>query len=283
MSRSAFPAVLPASPCAPAYERAAAVLPSLRITEEMPRHGEGWLRGDALAAGGEALERFLAWEGEQAVRSHGRPARPDVVASFALHRYAWPAGVLFTLPYFLLRRVPRIGLADVSFHPEAGRMTVRSVSFSCLPDDPAAGHPRARVVADEEELRAVVRREAADHLGPVLAAFGPVMRRRARALWGMATDELTEGLWYLGSLLGEEERARTEANLLLPGSTAPYAGGAAFRDLAGPSGERLATRDRVSCCMYYTLRPQDTCVTCPRVCDEERVARLSGGAPRRDS
>ena len=51
------------------------------------------------------------------------------------------------------------------------------------------------------------------------------MRRGQRALWGMATDEIVEGLWYVGHLLGEEQRAMDELELLLPGSTAPYAAG----------------------------------------------------------
>ena len=27
--------------------------------------------------------------------------------------------------------------------------------------------------------------------------------------------------------------------------------------------------------MYYTLDPEDTCVTCPRTCDTDRVAKLT--------
>jgi hypothetical protein len=278
------PALASASPVAPAYRRAAEVMPALRITElteptglteETPRAADGWVRASDLAAGGEALAAFLGAEERRIAAEYGRPARPDVVASFALHRYAWPAGLLFTLPYFLLRRVPWLSPADVSCHRDEGRLTVRITAFSCLPDDPAAGHPAARVVRGEAALRAAVRRAAAEHLGPVLAAFAPRMRRGRRALWGAATDELTEGLWYLGQLLGEEERARAEAAGLLPGGTAPYAGGAAFRELAAPGGRAVTTRERVSCCLYYTLRPEDTCVTCPRTCDAERLARLT--------
>lgn len=67
----------------------------------------------------------------------------------------------------------------------------------------------------------------------------------------------------------------TELDLLLPGTTKPYVGTAGFRELRGPGGESLPTRDRASCCFFYTLRPEDTCVTCPRTCDADRVRRLS--------
>ncbi|MFJ2648238.1 (2Fe-2S)-binding protein [Streptomyces sp. NPDC087420] len=277
-----LPALLPrfpASPVTDAYARLTEVFPALRVDEvaaggALPHDG-GWVRAAGLAAGGPALDTFLGWDEAQILRDYGRPARPDVVASFALHRYAWPACLLVTLPWFLHRRVPRVPVADVAFQRVLGRMAVRTGSFACLPDDPAAGHPDARVVPDEEALRGEVRAAVAEHLGPVLEGFAPRMRRGRRALWGMATDEIVEGLWYVAHLLGEEHRAMAELELLLPGTTGPYVGAAGFRELTGPDGAALATRDRASCCLYYTLRPDDTCVTCPRTCDADRVGKLT--------
>ncbi|MFJ4471871.1 (2Fe-2S)-binding protein [Streptomyces sp. NPDC089424] len=274
---------VPASATASAYARLAEVLPSMGITEltvaEPFPTGPGWITSDALAAGGTALDAFLAHDDAQVVRDYGQQARPDVIASFGLHRYAWPACLLITVPWFLGRRVPRYPVTHVSYDRDApgfdmGHLMVRPHGFACLPDDPAATLPGATVVPDEEALRAEVRAAVAEHLEPVLAAFGPRMRRRGRALWGMATDEIVEGLWYVAHLLGEEDRARNELELLLPGATKPYAGSAAFRELTGPGGEKLPTRDRASCCMFYTLRPEDTCATCPRTCDADRVTKL---------
>ncbi|MEU8685367.1 (2Fe-2S)-binding protein [Streptomyces sp. NPDC048611] len=264
-------------PVAESYARLSEVFPGLQVTtwHTAPPSGDGWVCAAGLAAGGEALDAFLAWDDAQIVRDHGRSARPDVVASFALHRYAWPACLLITLPWFLHRRVPHLPVQDVSVRREPLRMAVRLSAFACLPDDPAAALPGARVVPDEEALRAEVRAAVAAHLGPVLDGFRTRVRRGPRALWGMASDEIVEGLWYVAQLLGEEPRARIALERLLPGATAPYVGGAAFRELTGPGGEALPTRDRASCCMYYTLRPEDTCVTCPRTRDEDRVRRLT--------
>ncbi|MER5525641.1 (2Fe-2S)-binding protein [Streptomyces sp. NPDC002677] len=270
------------SPVSAAYARLAEACPDLVVTElgpgePAPRGGD-WVGAAELAAGGPGLDTFLAWDEDQILRDHGQPGRPDVVASFGLHRYGWAACLLITLPWFLDRRVPRLPVTHVSYDRVAGRMAVRVASFACLPDDPAAALPGAVVVADEEALRAEVRAAVAEHLEPVLGAFGPRMRRRGRALWGMATDEIVEGLWYLAEMLGDEERAVRELDRLLPGATKPYVGSAAFRELTGPAGEPLPTRDRASCCMYYTLRPEDTCVTCPRTCDDERIAKLTAVA-----
>ncbi|WHM35846.1 (2Fe-2S)-binding protein [Streptomyces sp. BPTC-684] len=270
------------SPLAASYARLADLYPGVRVHEladgERAPGSPGWVGAHQLASGGDALDAFLGWDDEQVLRDYGQRARPDVIASFGFHRYAWPACLLITVPWFLHRRVPRVPVEDVSFQRTLGRLTVRVREFACLPGDPAAALPGARVVPDEEALRAEVRAAVAEHLGPVLDGFGPRMRRGRRALWGMATDEVVEGLWYVAALLGEERRAMGELELLLPGSTKPYVGAAGFRELSGPAGEPLPTRDRASCCLFYTLRPEDTCVTCPRTCDADRVAKLSAAS-----
>ncbi|GGZ32225.1 (2Fe-2S)-binding protein [Streptomyces poonensis] len=275
----AAPAV---SPVMDAYARLTEVFPGLGVTELSPAdedpRGDGWVGAARLAEAGPELDAYLARDDEQVVRDYGRQARPDVIATFGLHRYAWPACLLFTVPWFLVRRVPRFPAEHVSFQRTLGRLAVRVGEFACLPDDPAAHLPGARVVPDEEALRAELREAVAEHLQPLLDGFGPRMRRRGRALWGMATDEIVESLWYIAHLLGEEERAMRELELLLPGTTKPYVGSAAFRELTGPNGESLPTRDRASCCMFYTLRPEDTCATCPRTCESDRIAKLTAAA-----
>ncbi|WP_432077149.1 (2Fe-2S)-binding protein [Streptomyces wuyuanensis] len=267
------------APVTGAYARLSAVVPGLRVQrladDEPAPSGAGWVAAADLAAGGAALDAFLAWDNAQVLQDYGQRARPDVVASFGLHRYAWPACLLITVPWFVERRVPRLPVADVSYQRARGRMAVRVRAFSCLPGDPAAALPGARVVADEDALRAEVRDAVAEHMGAILDGFGPRMRRGRRALWGMATDEVVEGLWYVAHLLGEERRAMAELEALLPGTAKPYVGTAGFRELTWPSGEPLPTRDRASCCLFYTLRPEDTCVTCPRTCDDDRVRRLA--------
>jgi hypothetical protein len=268
-----------------AFDRLAQAFPGLTVTEVAP--GEplpteradaepGWIAAARLTEEGPEVAELVARDEATVEEYYGRRPRPDVGATLALHRYAWPVCLLFTVPAFLSRRVPRLGVEDVAVHQASGRIAIRPRTFACLPDDPAAALPGARVVPDEDALRAEVRAAAAEHMGPVLAVFGPRMRRRGRSLWGMVTDEIVEGLWYIGSLLGEERRAMDELARMLPGATLPLPGAAGFRELLGPAGEPLATRDRVTCCLVYTLSGADnTCVTCPRTCDTDRVAKLT--------
>lgn len=267
------------SPLTAAYARLSDVFQGLRVREVGPGGalpmGAEWVPATRLAEGRATLDEFIAQDAEQALSDYGRRPRSDVAATFGLHRYAWPVCLLVTIPWFLHRRVPRVPVEAVACRRTPGELAVRIEEFACLPGDAAAQSPGARVVPDEEALRAEVRAALAEHLTPVLEGFRPRIRRGPRALWGLATDEITEGLWYLGHLLGEEKRAVHEAGLLLPGAVLPYAQSAGFRQLTGKSGELLPTRDRASCCLYYTLRPEDTCVTCPRTCDAERIERLS--------
>ncbi|MFF0749459.1 (2Fe-2S)-binding protein [Streptomyces sp. NPDC004267] len=279
------PPASPSSPVAASYARLGEVFTALSITElpadaRLPQ-GTGWVGAAELASGGDGLDAFLAWDEAQVRRDYGRAARPDVVASFALHRYAWPVCLLVTLPWFLHRRVPRLPARNVAFQRALGRLAMRVEEFACLPDDPAAALPGARVVAGEEALRAEVRESLAEHFEAVLTGFGPRMRRGRRALWGMVTDEIVEGLWYVAALLGDEDRALAELERLMPGTAGPYVGPAGFRELPGSAeacGAARATRDRATCCLFYTLRPEDTCVTCPRTADGERVRRLAATA-----
>ncbi|MFE0427104.1 iron-sulfur protein, partial [Streptomyces sp. NPDC058953] len=154
-----LPALLPApaSPLADAYARLGEAYPGLAFRELSPGDpvpaGDGWFRADELAAGGAALDGFLAWDADQIRRDYGEEARPDVVASFGLHRYAWPALLLITVPWFLGRRVPRVDPAGVAYQRALGRLAVRVTDFACLPGDPAARLPGARVVRDEAALR----------------------------------------------------------------------------------------------------------------------------------
>ncbi len=83
------------SPVAAAYTRLTEVFPGLRaeVLDEgvIAPTGAGWVGAAELAAGGAAVDTFLAWDNAQVLRDYGQQARPDVVASFGLHRYAWPA------------------------------------------------------------------------------------------------------------------------------------------------------------------------------------------------
>ncbi|MGW7068993.1 (2Fe-2S)-binding protein [Streptomyces sp. NPDC054855] len=275
-------ALSPAALLAATYRRLTAHCETLAVAVAQPDSStsQGWVSGAELTSHQDALEAFVASEAERIRTGHGHTPRPDVAASRALHGYLWSVSLLMSGAWYLERRVPRIRPQDVRVHLETGAFEIVPGSFACFPDDPAAGLPGTRVLADEESLRVELRAAVVAHMQPLLSAIGPRLRRGQRALWGMAGDDLISGIWYLGRMLGQEDEALRAVDALLPGPVEPFPGGAAFRHLTTGDGGRHPTRTRLGCCLYYTLRAAEACGTCPRVCDAERLRRLeaeSGG------
>lgn len=269
-------ALSPAALLAETYRRLATHCESLAVTVAQPGSttGQGWLTGAELTSRQGALDAFVDAEAARIRAGHDHTPRPDVAASRALHGYLWSVSLLMSGAWHLERRVPRIRPEDVRVHLETGAFEIVPGSFICFPDDPAAGLPGTRVLADAESLRGELRAAVVAHMRPLLTAIGPRLRRGQRALWGMAGDDLISGIWYLGRMLGQEDEALRAVDALLPGPVEPFPGGAAFRHLTTRDGEQHPTRTRLGCCLYYTIRAAEACGTCPRVCDAERVRRL---------
>jgi hypothetical protein len=218
----------------------------------------------ALAADPAALTAVIDGESDRVRAAHGVRPRPDVAASRLLHHYLWSVCLLFSGPWYLERRVPRIPPGNVRVAPATGALTLdlRGIRTLAAADDGTT-----------------LRHAVAAHVEPLLDAFAPRLRRGPRAAWGMVTDDLASGLSFLGRCLGDEERGVREATAVLPGSTPPFPGAAGFRVLHSPSGRPHHTRTRMGCCLYYTIAPGDPCVTCPRTTDEERLRRLESARP----
>ncbi|WP_330285957.1 (2Fe-2S)-binding protein [Streptomyces sp. NBC_00576] len=260
-----------------AYKRLADVCEVLtvQVAEPAGKSAQVGVSGAELTESQEALDAFVEAEAVRIRERYGHTARPHVAASRALHDYAWSVGLLMSGVWYLERRVPRIRPEDVRLDLATGVYKITPASYlSCLPGDPAATLPGVTVLPHEEALRAELRSAVADHMAPLLTALGPIARRGSRALWGLVSDDLVSGIWYLGRVLGREGDAVRAATELLPSAVSPYPGGADFRHLTDASGRRHPTRTRAGCCLYYTIRPDEACSTCPRTCDTERLRRL---------
>ncbi|MFJ9952331.1 iron-sulfur protein [Kitasatospora sp. NPDC091207] len=261
---------MPAAPCAPCplhadYRLLLNLCPALRVDvlgdgDPTPSRAQGWYSAAELAADPIALADALAGEEARITAEHGSAPRPHVTASRLLHHYLWSVCVLIAGPWYLARRVPVIDRTDLWLHAPTGALALRPRAHTTLPGD--------------DELRAELRAGVVAHVEPLLTAFSGATRRGTRALWGMVTDDLASAVWYLGRMLGEETAAVAAAEAVLPGATQPLPGAAGFRLLHGEDGRSHPTRTRLGCCLYYAIRPDSACITCPRTSDEERLRRL---------
>ncbi|MFF1867867.1 iron-sulfur protein [Kitasatospora herbaricolor] len=258
-----------AAPCALAHARLGEAFPTLRVHHGPPRSGGGWVSGARLLHDPAGLRELIDFDVRDGLDRYGTVLRPDVAAGFCLHRYCWPVGLLFTLPWLLERRVPVLPPEALSLRRDTGELTAEPGAFFCLPQDPAAALPGALVVADEAALRERLLAALTEHFTPVLAVFRPEVRRGPRTLWACATDAVVEGLWQVSAALGEEERAVDALRSLLPehagARTAPFLAGTGFRFEERDGSSPVRTRTRAGCCLLYTVRPADSCTGCPRV------------------
>ncbi|MFF6785224.1 (2Fe-2S)-binding protein [Streptomyces sp. NPDC012510] len=275
---------------APSYRRLDALCEALsvRVTERGRSVARTPSAGRALAgqvpartvdlmSGPEQMEAFVEAEAFRIQDRYDHTAPRHVAASRALHDYAWSVGLLMSGVWYLERRVPRIAPGDIRVDLVSGTFEITpGDDLVCLPEDQAAALPGVRTVAHQEALRAELRAAVADHMGPVLEAIGPYARRGSRALWGLVSDDLVSGLWYLGRAQGDEAAGVRAASEVLPSPHAPFPGGADFRFLRTSDGREHPTRTRKGCCLYYTIRPAEACSTCPRTCEAERLRRLEG-------
>lgn len=244
------------------YRRLRAESPLAKFELGVPEIGDGWVTGRQLAEDAAVPEWLVEAEGERIRAAYGTAPRRDVAATWVFHRYAFTVCLAVAGPWFLERRVPRLTLDGVGYGWRDRALRVRPAGVTCLSGDPAAQLPGVRTVAGPAALRAELRTSVAAQLGPVLGAFRPLLRRGSHALWGLACDELVDAVRHLGRVLGTPRAAADAATALLPGGTPPFVGGAHFREPVAEGGEPV--RDRVGCCLYYTLRPGELCDGCPR-------------------
>lgn len=197
-------------------------------------------------------------------------------AACVLDSYAYAPGFLVGALFHISRRVPRVSPEVVAFRRDRAEHWISgtallSAEFWCLPDDPAADYPNARVVADTAQLAAVARCEVRAHADRFLADYDPGVRLPRRALLGMFFDSLDSGPWIAEGLAAGCSPLESSM-LLLPGRTEQFADASRLYALTDPHGRRHIARRRVACCESYRIdAARSGCFDCPRTTDEQRI------------
>ena len=243
---------------AAAYRRLIDVCPALRVSivGATSEPDPTWVRTDGTAS---AVEGLIAFESTRIAMEHGTAPPAHVAASRLLHDYLWSVSLLISGHWYLTQQVPELLASDLWIDPPTADLALRP--GRCAPGGPDA--LRDAVVA---------------HLEPVIAAFQPFTKRGPRALWGMVADDLVSGIWYLARMLGEEARGIELASAVLAGDQPRLPGSANFRLLSDGEARARWTRTRLGCCLYYAIGPTESCLTCPRTSDAERIRRLAAEA-----
>lgn len=206
-----------------------------------------WHRADDLIADLSGWQRTI--EADLRRRYPGSPPHPSVAPTYLMGFYLDAVARTGALWLGLRARVPELSVAGLWLELAPGGWPnstgVAAHPFACLPDDPAATHPQARVVADRPTLLGEYRRAVARCVEPFQAAFAPGVKIGSRQRRGMLADVVETAVWQAGDLRG------TPSARLVAAEEAEA--------LVGPNPSR-----RRSCCFAYRLEPALLCTRCPR-------------------
>ncbi|MFT4039064.1 MAG: hypothetical protein QM692_12840 [Thermomicrobiales bacterium] len=202
---------------------------------------------------------------------------PDILARFYFGSFCYMLASATVSAFAVDRRAPvlhperlRVALGSTG-RPEA--LVLPDAAFWCLPDDPAAGHPDARVIADEATLRALLL----DRLSEMFALMIAVTRRRARvgarALWISAAETCASTL--VDGLPPEvtQEQAQAAVQTLIGTPGVPLRAKPEVITLHAAGRPRLMLLGD-DCCTNFKIPGETYCESCPHLPREQRIASL---------
>ena len=232
--------------------------------------GERWTRIQDLLDDQSVLRRwFEGLSGE----SNGVP---DVAASYLA---SWLGGIVLDPIGWALgveRRAWPLDPASLWIHRHEDGwfdgFAVAAQQVRMLPDDPAAGHPDAVVVADVDALRAGVAGDAVAVLGPLFASVRSFAPFGVRGMWGAVADSLGSSAAIAAFRAGRPARpAFDEAMRIVEGLVAAGAG-----RITRPTPEQVrwargttTVVHKGTCCLWYKTTDVSApigeryCLSCP--------------------
>ncbi|MEU4244925.1 IucA/IucC family C-terminal-domain containing protein [Actinoplanes sp. NPDC026619] len=227
----------------------AGLAPDLLVHQEA-----GWFRATEL--GNQKLDLLL----ENAGRRWN--AQPHAAAALAWKAYTYWAALPAVLGYASARRVPLLSSENVlvNFNDPRPLLTLglrADIPVAVLPNDPLAltGHPRIRVVPDEEALLAELRRTLLDsHLTPLLNAIHDRVRLGKRTLLGSLASGVAYGvLRSADAIPGSSAETVTTLHRAL-----------GVEDLIELVPDQFGQLDvqRKTCCLAFTLPKPKVCKGC---------------------
>ncbi|MDA8369502.1 MAG: (2Fe-2S)-binding protein [Nocardiopsaceae bacterium] len=237
---------------------------------------EHWYRADLMVAEGAVGALF-----DQITTHHG-PGHKLPASTNLLRALLREPIFIVSAGIYLTGRAPLLD-ADHLWFPwlpgaSLGTPTLTSGRVAVLPDDPAAGHRDAVVVADEAELDRIAAEHLVGAFSPMIDALHAHTRVGLRTLWGWVLDTLHFYMLNPARFLGRDaEAAWTRAGRL--GDALVEAGAVTrARPRLFPFQEhhpRGTWAVRGTCCFEYKGDPEHGyCTTCPLKCDTDRRTEL---------
>lgn len=236
----------------------------LEVLAEVPPAGTGWQRCADLLADPASLAAIVE-AGADLLEPTASPAvRRHVAAALLLGDWSWALATAGAGCLGAGGVVPCLDPEEVFLRFAGGRCT--GVAATCAEYE------------DDGDLDALLRARLAEALGPLHEALrvAGLLRAGSRTTWGAAGDAVALALLRTGEGLSAAECDALLAlgERVLAGAPRAW-GEAGWQRLVDARGAQRVTRQRASCCFWYRLPAQEACLTCPRVGDAERAARIA--------
>lgn len=208
----------------------------------------------------------------------------NTVGGALIQEYQWPLISTAVACFLVDRRVPDLQPAQVCLHlpteehgegEEADHTHIAYTSgrFAALPADPAADHPDATIVPDEDALRNDLRTGLETHFAWVIERLSAATGCHQRGLWLYVSDRIAGTLaWLMQMQNGQSCLAciDREADRLLRVTGSPlYHKKIGFFELTYKERTHVYL-DRTTCCYWYKTDGGDYCSTCPHRTKEDR-------------
>jgi ferric iron reductase protein FhuF len=248
-----------------------AIDPKWQIDIGIPDDSPQWIRGTDLAdANGGPFRALL-----DRIGSRTKTSDRKMIAAFFALRFGWAASAAIG-PYLIHRCVPDIRLENISLRFREDtlfeRTAIHSPSGAVLSNDPAAGHPLARLVDDPSSLLLLLRSELKTQAAPVVDAMYKWSGFSKKGAWGMVTSSWASLFVHVYERLGSQADALPVIQSFFQGADEVASMQPKLHPVTLGSVTHLYQR-RASCCRYYLLPQGSLCASCPLVSQEERLVR----------
>jgi hypothetical protein len=267
------------APLGQTYERVRRVNPYLRVHLGSYVEGPVWTLPDLLDPDRLVLDDHLAIMARQY-----KSDDMEVLVRFYFGGLAYYLANATAGPFIVDRRVPVLNQSSLGFSLsewEAPEFIVLPDSrFHCLPDDPAADHGDADLIADRHALRRLLRSSLVSVLEPVIAALRRRARIGARALWISAAETCAAVLVDALPAATAADVAREEVRALIGEAQVLLRAKPEIVMVASGDVSALATLGS-DCCCNFKLAGASYCGVCPHRPRQERLATLEASLAER--
>jgi len=223
-----------------------------------PQHSDGWIAGQHFQRADAAPFLGLLLNIQERLNTTHRKA---TAASFAL-RFGWSAAAAFG-PYLLDKRVPDVRLENISL-----RFTQSTLFERVALHQPLEWHSRAPGTDALARLRAVL----VDQTTPVIEALYQWSKLPRKALWGQIVSSWGAQFGVILGGLDRSDEVLQTARSFFDATGPAFAQRPEFYNVEH-CGVTRVYHIRSSCCLYYKIKPESYCASCPLISNAERIAR----------